>query len=56
MIATLLRRLRMKREIAKSLRARKIVRMARAEAARRGISQHWKRAGTRTRELFRNTP
>ncbi len=52
MIARTLRRLRLKREIDRALKARRIVRMARAEAARRGIASHWRKSAARTREMF----
>lgn len=51
-LARLLRNLRMKRDLDRALRARRVVRLARAEAARRGISNHWRRVGQQTRALF----
>lgn len=52
MLAALLRRLRIKRELDRSLRERRAARQARADAARRGQSTYWQRAGDRHRELF----
>jgi len=52
MMARLFRLLRLKRDLDRKLRARRVIRMARAEAARKGISGHWKRLGERTREVF----
>lgn len=40
------------RALDRSLRARKLVRQARAEAARRGISAHWKSAAKQCRAMF----
>jgi hypothetical protein len=48
----LLRRLWLKRQLDKSLRARRIVREARAEAARRGISAEWRKRGDQARRMF----
>lgn len=53
MIAAMLRRLRIKRELDRRLRERKAARRARAEAAHRGVSSYWQRSGERNRELFR---
>jgi hypothetical protein len=52
-IASLLRRLRLKRELDRSLRERKAARLVRSEAAHRGVSSYWQRSGARNRELFR---
>lgn len=52
MIARVLRTLRFKREFGRKLKARKIARLAKAEAARRGVSTYWQRAGAKHREIF----
>lgn len=52
MIVRLFRLLREKRALDRRLRARKVIRMARAEAARRGISTEWQRRGAKAREVF----
>lgn len=51
-LARIFRALRLKRELDRKLRARRIIRMARAEAARRGVSAYWRRVGEQTRALF----
>ena len=52
MIAKLLRALRFKRDLDRSLKARKIVRQARAEAARKGIHTEINRCATMARTMF----
>jgi hypothetical protein len=44
--------LRLKRELGRSLAKRKRARVARSEAAHRGISAHWKALSKQTRALF----
>jgi hypothetical protein len=53
MIARALRLLRMKRDLDRRLRARKVIRLARAEASRKGVSTYWRNAAQRTREMGR---
>lgn len=52
MIARLLRNLRLKREISRSIKARRVIRLARAEAARRGLSTEIKRRAEKARQMF----
>jgi hypothetical protein len=52
MIARVLRTLRMKRELDHKLKVRRIARLAKAEAARRGVSTYWQRAAAKHREMF----
>lgn len=40
------------REIDRALAKHRIARTSRAEAAQRGISRHWKRAGANCRAMF----
>ena len=41
------------RRVVKTALGREIVRQARAEAARQGISNHWKKAGAQCRAMFK---
>lgn len=51
-LAHILRLLRAKRDLDRRLRARRVIRLARAEAARRGVTSYWNRAGAKCREMF----
>lgn len=51
-LAHLFRTLKLKRELDRKLRARRIIRTARAEAARRGVSAYWRRVGEQTRQIW----
>lgn len=51
-LAHLFRTLKLRRWLNGRLKIRKQARMARAEAARRGVSAYWRRVGEQTRALF----
>lgn len=52
MIARLLRRMALKRQIDRDLRALKAARKIRSEAAQRGVSTQWRNRGEQCRKTF----
>lgn len=52
MMPAFARRWLLKREIDRNLRQRRMARLARSEAAKRGHSNHIKRVAAQTRQLF----